>query len=74
MNAGAQKVFRAQGYIPVKEAAAKLGYTTQTFYNWIDSGKIAGIRVGAARWVMWASVTAYFKRCDPQAAKLLGLP
>lgn len=70
---GAKAALRAKGYMPATEAASKLGFTSQTIYDWCDAGKCHGVRLGAGRWVEWKSVVAYFKVASPEAAKLVGL-
>lgn len=69
----AKDIMREKGYLPVVEAAARLGYTTQTLRNWVREGTIHGVHLGKGVWVEWASVRSYFKAKDPEAAKLVGL-
>jgi hypothetical protein len=70
---GAKAALRAKGYVPAVEAAEKLGFTTQTLYDWMDADVVHGIRLGKGRWVEWASIVSYFKKKDPEAAKLAGI-
>lgn len=70
---GAKAQLRAKGFVPAVEAAEKLGFTPQSVYDWMDAEKIHGVRLGAARWVEWKSVVAYFKASSPEAAKLAGI-
>ena len=68
------EALRDKGFIPASEAALRLGYSTQTIYDWASAGKIHEVRLGVAHWVEWASVCAYFKRLAPEVAKLVGIP
>lgn len=70
---GAKGALRDKGYLPAVEAAEKLGFTPQTLYDWMDAGKIHGVRLGKGRWVEWKSVVSYFRTEDPEAAKLAGI-
>jgi hypothetical protein len=70
---GARATLRSRGFVPAVEAAKRLGFTAQTVYDWADAEKIHQVRLGAARWVEWKSVVAYFKTSSPEAAKLVGL-
>lgn len=70
---GTKAALRAQGFVPAVEAAEKLGFSSQSLYDWMDTNKIRGVRLGKARWVEWKSVVAYFKAASPEAAKLVGL-
>ena len=70
---GAKAALRAKGYVPAVEAAEKLGFTTQTLYDWMDAEKVHGVRLGKGRWVEWKSVVTYFRDSDPEAAKLAGI-
>jgi len=72
-ESGAKAQLRSRGYLPVTEAAERLGYTTQCLYNWADAKLIHEVRLSKGRWVEWASVIAYFKKASPEAAKLAGL-
>lgn len=69
----AKSNLRKQGFVPAVEAAEKLGYAAQSVYDWMDAGKVRGVRLGKGRWVEWASVVAFFKGQDPEAAKLAGI-
>jgi hypothetical protein len=69
----AKAQLRAKGFVPAVEAAEKLGFSAQSVYDWMDSGKVAGVRLGKARWIEWRSVVAYFKGASPEAAKLAGI-
>lgn len=69
----AKSNMRSKGFIPATEAAERLGYAAQSVYDWMDAGKVRGARLGRARWVEWASVVAYFKAQDSEAAKLAGI-
>jgi hypothetical protein len=70
---GAKAKLRSKGFLPAVEAAGKLGFTAQSVYDWMDESKIHGVRLGKARWVEWSSVVAFFKKKDPEAAKLAGI-
>lgn len=70
---GLKAKLRAKGYMPAVEAAAKLGFTPQSLYDWMDAKKVHGVRLGKGRWVEWNSVITYFRTSDPEAAKLSGL-
>ena len=70
---GAKAALRARGFVPAVEAATKLGFTPQSVYDWMDESKIHGVRLGKGRWVQWSSVVAWFKKQDPEAAKLAGI-
>lgn len=72
-ESGARAALRAQGYVPAREAAARLGYTTQTIYDWMDAEKIRGVRLAAGRWIEWKSLKEYFQSQSPEVAKLLKL-
>jgi hypothetical protein len=68
----ARDLMRLKGYLPAVEVAKRIGFTAQSVYDWMDAKDIHGVRLGKGRWVEWASVVAYFKRKDPETAKLLG--
>ena len=70
---GAKAALRAKGFVPAVEAAEKLGFTAQSVYDWMDDGKVTGVRLGTARWVEWKSVVAFFKKASPEGARLVGL-
>ncbi len=73
LETGAKAQLRAKGYVPAVEAAARLGFTAQSLYFWMDDGLIHGVKLGGRRWVEWNSVIQYFRTKDPEAAKLVGL-
>lgn len=70
---GAKAKLRAKGFVPAVEAAEKLGFTAQSVYDWMDARQIHGVRLGKGRWVQWSSVVDFFKKKDPEAAKLAGI-
>ena len=72
-DTGAKAKLRARGFLPATEAAEKLGFTAQSVYDWMDGSKIHGVRLGKGRWVEWSSVVAFFKKSDPEAARLAGI-
>jgi excisionase family DNA binding protein len=68
------EMMRAQGYVTVKEAAARLGRSVPYVYDLLDNGKVHGVSSGAGkharRYVQWSSLVDYV---GPEAARLLGL-
>jgi len=70
---GIKAELRSKGYVPLHEAAEKLGYTNQALYKWMNEKKIHGTQLGGRHWVQWSSVVAYFKEVNAEAAKLAGL-
>ncbi len=70
---GAKATLRAKGFVPVPEAADKLGYSRQGVRLWVSGGSVHGVQLGRNWWVEWASVVKHFKTIDPEAAKLAGI-
>lgn len=70
---GARAALRDKGYVPVPEAAQRLGYSRQGIRFWISDGYIHGVQLGRSWWVEWASVVKHIKSIDPEAAKLAGI-
>jgi hypothetical protein len=67
------EVMATKGYIPVTEAAAKVGKSKQALHYWLDTEKIKGVKIGSKLYVLWQSVLDYYKHEDPKALELLGL-
>jgi hypothetical protein len=70
---GAKAALRAKGFVPVPEAADKLGYSRQGVRLWVSGGSVHGVQLGRGWWVEWSSVVKHFKSIDPEAAKLAGI-
>ena len=70
---GAKATLRAKGYVPLPEAADRLGYSRQGVRLWVASGCIHGVQLGRSWWVEWHSVVKHFKSIDPEAAKVAGI-
>lgn len=54
-----EDAMRALGYVTVNEAARRVRKSIQVIYRALDRGKLAGARVGAARYVSRESLDAY---------------
>jgi excisionase family DNA binding protein len=63
----------SKGYIPAKDAAEKIGKSTQTIYYWLEQKKVEGVRIGTHWYVKETSLAAYYKKMDPKAVALMGL-
>lgn len=70
---GAKATLRAKGFIPLSEAADRLGYSRQGVRLWVTGGSIHGVQLGRGWWVDWLSVVKHFKAIDPEAAKVAGI-
>lgn len=71
MRSKQAELMRQRGFITVKEIAAKIGITKTTVYRWVEQGKVAEERVGAARYISLASLVQHL---GPTAAKMLEVP
>jgi len=61
---------RSEGYLLVREAARKIGVSSQTIYRWIAENKVEGFRNGYRRYVNWRSI---LRHLGPQACKIRDL-
>jgi len=63
----------AQGFMSVKDAAAKIGVSIDTIYRLVRGEKVQFITVGSVKWVERASLANYYRQIDPRVPELLGL-
>jgi len=59
----------AQGFMSVKEAAAKIGVSIDTIYRLVRGEKVQFITVGSVKWVERASLANYYRQIDPRAPR-----
>lgn len=57
-------------FITVREASRRTGRSRYTIYNWLDTKKVEGIRVGRARYIRIASLIEFI---GEEAAEICGL-
>jgi excisionase family DNA binding protein len=65
---------RSKGFIPVSEAAKRVGMSIWYIYELLDSGKVHGVAVGTGRYARrFVEAKSLIAFVGPDAAKLLGL-
>lgn len=65
------ELMRQRGFVTVKEIATKLGITKTTVYRWVEQGKVAEERIGAARYISLSSLAQHL---GPTARQMLEAP